>query len=123
MTPTPDSEGMTDEQLIERVAVMMGWKRHRNGILGQQRYHTDRNVPQPEDWNPLEDWNDTMVLVEWMRAKGFIYEIWTSKGNHVCIRDANLKYRNYDVIVTINDVPLQQAICLAALKAISTPKP
>lgn len=115
-----DIMGLSDEQLIEKVAVeVMGWARipMEFGKMKwclppsvQERMLPEHRVPVilSVAWNPLTDWNHTMELVKRMR-KPVTIEI--HEGACRVFRGADL---------SIFDTNQQRAICLAALHAVSS---
>jgi hypothetical protein len=112
-------ENITDAELIERVAVeVMGFQvvSHDQFMLlkkGTRRaFLEDKiicNEDLPDKWNPLTDWNHTMEVMEeikprWMRFTEALEEI---SGTPVW----------EDILYEMDS----RRICLAALKAISSP--
>lgn len=94
---------ITDEQLIERVAVeVMGWEviPHGEGYEQLPPVVKDHAGYVSTQWNPLTDWNHTMEVVEKInRVHAIKLKFWLDHGD------------------TMHG--LQRELCLAALKAVS----
>ena len=119
MTYLESLQALSDADLIVKVAELMGYERHpRVGIFGQLRFFTNRKgVPQPEDWDPLTDWNHTMQIVKHIIANdSFSFSLdsyfprWLAK--FVSLEDDRPNHQ-----VKENDP--QRAIVLAAILAAS----
>lgn len=123
---------MTDEQLIEAVAVkVMGWCWHKYNNASDGKYETfygiccickhgvaKRDQHNQETWNPFTNWNDTMQIVDKMQwismSRGKAYN-W-----HVEIRHYKKYTADGFITIEVRDNSLQKAICLAALQALSS---
>lgn len=130
MSDAPDTDGLTDEQLIERVAVeVMGWKRREINRTDEDEtwlWESDYGLETARaSWNPLTDWNHTMEVEKAMAARGFsTYRIHSEKGIQVGFCFGLPRLSSPNIISPV--VPVDQErryLCLAALKAIRSSRP
>ncbi len=83
---TPKAPSSAQEQIEYLATKVMGWKMHpRIGVFGQPRVYTDRKVFQPEDWNPLTDWNhwrqvEEKVMEDEKLYRYYCFEVSKSTG-------------------------------------------
>lgn len=100
---------MTDQQIIERLAEFMGWEKEYTdcAICWLNPYSGTRVKIQ--DWNPIEDWNHTMQVIEKFIQYGTI-EFAFQKGEF-------LKMQINDVYHESQGFPFQRAFCLALVSA------
>lgn len=131
MSNPKDPSAMTDQEIIEAVAEVMGWENKwcrscRNTGLMHGKYRSPcrecanwralgMTLP-PRPWNPLTDWNHTMSVVKkltdkdsWAFSLDTYFPKWLATFDHM----------ESDVKVVIKDSDPQRAICLATLKAVS----
>lgn len=119
-----DLTGLTDEEIVTRCATeVMGWRLElctTNDVpFPPHKYYAWHNedaeeLHSKERWNPLADWNHTMEVTEKMRKDGFYFRF---------------MYAGFrpDVFCAafgkgfISDRSFNRAICLAALRAVSSP--
>jgi hypothetical protein len=104
---TPDTDGLNDEQLTERVAVeVMGWEKQKS-MLPMWWMKDGESIAFIRDWNPLTNWNHTMEVAE--KSK-LVFSIWYGSNG---TKNFAVNGRSWD-----DSVSLQRAICLAALQAV-----
>jgi hypothetical protein len=119
MTPpsTPPAQ-LTDEQLIEKVAVaVMGW--HMEPDLYGEMYWVKSGVRDGipvHRWNPLADWNHTMQVVEKLYKEEWAFSLLTYEPRWLAgFSDTSGKSGTE---VQVKEGNPQRAILLAALAAI-----
>lgn len=135
-TPTLQPEAMSDEQLIEAVAVeVMGWTMQDRGEkdmplevwVGYKVSKSDKSMRSEikydcNQWNPLTDWNATMEVRQKMHELGREFN-WRSDVTHHR-REHEIQFSwcyGFDhesphTLIEAKDP--QRAICLAALHAV-----
>lgn len=126
-------EDLTDEQIIERVAVeVMQW--HPDGKMWKEnaephyvRGHTEDVCYDGDEykaWNPLTDWNHTMEVVEKLRAEGWAFNYGASGGEQGRgfslwgMEKTGGYFPSDPGTITVVKESGQRAILLAALQAV-----
>lgn len=79
---------MTDQEITEKLAEIAGLEHLKRGEGNNPYAHDVYWNPKgtcfvfPWHFQPLQDWNHLMMVVEIMRKKGFAYKAWDTDGYH-----------------------------------------
>ena len=104
MTTVESLQALTDEQLIEKVAVeVMGWEKDPKAQYDNGLFKKPGRKGPCLRFNPLHDWNHTM-------------EVW-EKATADCALGTPIHLK------LLKGANHQRNICLAALLAVSQPQP
>ena len=103
---------MTDTELSEAWARMMGWH---TVSIGLSWFDEANNfVRRVRDWNPITSWSDWGLCYEWMEEQGYALEIFEHKWPKYKVSCCWRKPERFGSSVSTN---LRRAMLLAALKA------
>lgn len=119
-----DTQNMTDEELVRRVAVeVMRWRNIKaftdddSGVSGYQD-----SFPPFEthfDWNPLTDWNHTMEVYDRVpKNRTEHWPSWHNENGVACEKHMFILWVG-DEKIAVEDSSHQRAICLAALLSVA----
>jgi hypothetical protein len=124
MSNLSDLQALTDEQLIEKVAVeVMGFERRHGGWNRKGEWVNDAG------FSPLTDWNHTMEVVEKVRKQGSRFDLFINQDAFIIeLRKVPQRGSRLPVIRTNcfeypgdrdkGESSPQRPICLAALLAL-----
>jgi len=110
--------------MIEELATkVMGWEIRESDCCGDYYVEKGSNLAKGDvvDWNPLEDWNDTMMVVEKTKPRPFLFEYNDATDKYIMEFGELEKgrfgrcYPHPNPCIAKDKDP-QKAICLAALK-------
>lgn len=133
MTTLEQLQALSNEELVEKVAVeVMAWEKRKSR---DPRYPFHWGLPlsdqeewtftAEDQWNPLKDWNHTMEVVERMQGHGYSFTIYLVTMPLVVVgKTLAEKHRGTDVpkkaiVADVADPSFQRAILYAALLAVS----